>query len=260
MLFRGQLAQSITGGRILPASGRFSNIHLQDLREPLIRLSRSGARILSYKSMATVQGIPEKARTLSRGIDYLGDLGAKLRDLQGDRTLAYELIQNADDAPTATSMGFDVDAYALVVENDGIFSDCGRVEETQCPWKDSRGHRCDFHRIRNIASGDKRAEPNTTGTFGIGFITVYQVTDSPEIISGGRHWKLYEERPEDQRIEVCPGCCECQSANLPGTRLVLPWARASSSLRRKLQLEPVSEQRPARILEQLVQSLSLIHI
>ena len=38
---------------------------------------------------------------LSRGIDYLGDLGAKLRDLQGYKTLANELIQNADDVPDA---------------------------------------------------------------------------------------------------------------------------------------------------------------
>src|SRR3990172_7943920 len=71
---------------------------------------------------------------LSRGIDYLGDLGAKLRDLQGYRTLAHELIQNADDAARATSMSFDVGDEALVVDNDGVFSDCGQVEETECPW------------------------------------------------------------------------------------------------------------------------------
>src|SRR5262249_55792888 len=144
--------------------------------------------------------------TLSRGIDYLGDLGAKLRDLQGDRTLAYELIQNADDAPTATFISFDITPEALVVDNDSAFSDCVSVEQPECPWKDApeHGYRCDFHRIRNIASGDKRTEPGTTGAFGIGFITVYQVTDAPEIISAGRHWKLHEERPQDHRIEVCP--------------------------------------------------------
>lgn len=94
--------------------------------------------------------------------------------------MAHELIQNADDAPTATSMCFDIKDDALIVDNDGVFSDCGSVEEAECPWKSIRGHRCDFHRIRNIASGDKRSEPNTTGAFGIGFITVYQITDRPE--------------------------------------------------------------------------------
>ena len=64
---------------------------------------------------------------LSRGIDHLGDLGAKLRDLQGYRTLAYELIQNADDARESKSVTFDVSQEALIVDNDGVFSDCGKV-------------------------------------------------------------------------------------------------------------------------------------
>ena len=36
-------------------------------------------------------------RYLSQGVDYLGFLEAKLRDLRGIATLACELIQNADD-------------------------------------------------------------------------------------------------------------------------------------------------------------------
>ena len=55
---------------------------------------------------------------LSRGIDYLGDLGAKLRDLQGYRSLAHELIQNADDAANATFMSFDVADDAGLVAGD----------------------------------------------------------------------------------------------------------------------------------------------
>ena len=83
------------------------------------------------------------ATFLSRGIDYLGDLGAKLRDLQGYRTLAHELIQNADDAADATLMIFDVREDALVVDNDGVFSDCQQIEDSECPWKldASRQHR-----------------------------------------------------------------------------------------------------------------------
>src|SRR5438105_4816889 len=120
---------------------------------------------------------------LSRGIDYLGDLGAKLRDLQGYRTLAYELIQNADDA-RATWICFEINHDAIVVDNDGIFSDCREVKKPDCPWKmdNARGYRCDFHRFRHVASGDKREEPGTTGAFGIGFIAVYQIADNPELI------------------------------------------------------------------------------
>lgn len=197
---------------------------------------------------------------LSRGIDYLGDLGAKLRDLQGYRTLAHELIQNADDAPEATSMAFDVADDALVVDNDGTFSDCGESEEPECPWKQDgiHDHRCDFHRFRHIASGDKRGEPGTTGAFGIGFVAVYQITDCPELISAGRHWTVHEERIESERIEVCPGCPTCTQPGLPATRFVLPWARnADSGLRRALSAEPVPQDGPKRMVDELVRSLPI---
>lgn len=195
---------------------------------------------------------------LSRGIDYLGDLGAKLRDLQGYRTLAHELVQNADDAPEATTMAFDVRTDGLIVDNDGIFSDCGNIEGSECLWKSdpSRGHKCDFHRFRQIAAGDKRLELHTTGAFGIGFIAVYQITDRPELISGGRHWILHEDRDEQERIEVCPGCGKCRTTDLPGTRFILPWARDPESLLRKaLRAESVHPAATDRMLQELKQSL-----
>ena len=195
---------------------------------------------------------------LSRGIDYLGDLGGKLRDLQGYRTLAYELIQNADDASGATSMVFDVREGELIVDNDGVFSDCGQVEHSECPWKSdmARNHRCDFHRLRHVASGDKRGEANTTGAFGIGFIAVYQMTDRPELISAGRHWILNEDRPEHERIQVCRGCPNCSASDVPGTRFTLPWARdPDSTLRKALRADAVSSQGPQVLADELERTL-----
>lgn len=200
------------------------------------------------------------AQFLSRGIDYLGNLGAKLRDLRGYRTLAHELIQNADDAPDASLMRFDLQEDALIVENDGVFRNCQQIEKRECPWKGdgTHGHLCDFHRFRNVASGDKRGETGTTGAFGFGFTAVYQVTDVPELISAGQHWTLHEQRPEHQRIEVCLGCPTCTLPSLPGTRFVLPWARdPDSELRRTLQAEPMPPDGPKRLLEELEQSLPI---
>lgn len=191
---------------------------------------------------------------LSRGIDYLGDLGAKLKDLQGFSTLAYELIQNADDAPGVTTVIFDVRDEALIVENDGRFSDCGRMDSPECPWRDDPGrkHRCDFHRFRHVAGGDKREQPGVTGAFGIGFIAVYQITDQPELISAGRHWLLHEDRPEDERIEVCQGCPGCGSHDLPATRFILPWAtNPNSRLRKALRAEGISPDTPRQLLKDL---------
>jgi len=181
---------------------------------------------------------------LSRGIDYLGDLGAKLRDLQGYKTLAHELIQNADDVPVATIMTFDVCDHALIVDNNGIFSDCRQVARHECPWKKEpeKGHRCDFHRFRYVAAGDKRDQEGTTGAFGIGLIAVYQITDQPELISAGRHWILHEEQPENKRVEVCVGCQKCNNKSLPNTRFIFPWAKDPQSLlRQDLRAETLSE-------------------
>ena len=197
--------------------------------------------------------------SLSRSMDYLGDLGAKLRDLQGYATLASELIQNADDA-SATWMAFDVRPRALVIDNDGVFSDCGEMDTVQCPWSHDGIHnyRCDFHRLRVIGSGDKRLQAGTTGAFGIGFIAVYQLTDQPELISAGRHWILHEERSEVDRIEVCSGCTDCEAPGLPGTRIILPYARdEQSQLRKELRAAPVPDDVTARLLGELEHSLQV---
>ncbi|MBE7556759.1 MAG: hypothetical protein HS126_37410 [Anaerolineales bacterium] len=117
-------------------------------------------------------------RYRSQTVDYLGFLQTQLRDLRGISTLAYELIQNADDVlddqgrPAASRIMFDICDDALIVENDGVFREV------------------DFDRVSQIASGGKREEKGTTGAFGIGFISVYQVTDCPEILSSGQHWRI----------------------------------------------------------------------
>ena len=196
---------------------------------------------------------------LSKSIDYLGNLGARLRDLQGYATLAHELIQNADDAH-ATWMSFNIDTRldALILENDGVFTDCGNMDGLECPWSSDGIHnyQCDFHRFRSTTSGDKRRQEGTTGAFGIGFISVYQITDRPELISAGRHWILQEEESEDRRIEVCPSCPQCSEPGLPGTRFVFPFARDDQSqLRRALKADPVPKDVTARLLKELERSL-----
>jgi len=196
---------------------------------------------------------------LSKSIDYLGSLGARLRDLQGYATLAHELIQNADDAP-ASWMSFNIDTRldALILDNDGVVNHCGNVEAPECPWSSdgTHNHKCDFHRLRSTDSGDKRRQEGATGAFGIGFISVYQLTDRPELISAGRHWKLHEEESEDKRIEVCRDCPQCSELGLPGTRFIFPFARGDQSqLRRALKADPVPKDVTARLLRELEQSL-----
>jgi hypothetical protein len=195
-----------------------------------------------------------KIKTIGRGINYLGALGAKLRDLQGFSTLAFELIQNADDADGASQIKFTVTDDFLDVENDAQFSDCGMAEEPECHWRTDPqiNHMCDFHRFREVLSGDKREQSDTAGAFGVGFTAVYQVTDRPELFSNGRHWSIVEHNPESERIIVCPGCAWCSDKSFSGTRFHLPWAfDPNSALRKALRASAASPDSKQRLLAEL---------
>ena len=170
----------------------------------------------------------EVVRKRSQGIDYIGKINQMLRDLEGDEILAYELIQNADDAK-ASVIRFDVTDQALIVDNDARFSDCDDDGE-ECVWEQEGKHRCDFHRFQKIAGADKRIEEGTTGAFGVGFLSVYQITNRPQIYSGKRHWSIFIDRSEAERIDE-------RLLNPPysETRLILPWANQENCpLRRRL--------------------------
>lgn len=148
-------------------------------------------------------------RKRTQNVDYLGTLSTLLRDLQGYSTLAHELIQNADDVKDGdgnagtTLIEFDIHEDALYVSNDGVFRDQ------------------DFRRMENIAGQHKRQEENTTGAFGIGFLSVYQITDSPEIFSSNLHWRFiptnYPENIEERDVETS------------GTKFRLPYATDPAS-------------------------------
>lgn len=176
------------------------------------------------------------------GVDYLGFLSKQLGDLRGIATLAYELIQNADDAKdesgalSATQITFDIKDEALIVSNDAVFREI------------------DFERMQNVASGSKRGElgDRTTGAFGVGFISVYQVTDRPEIRSAGRRWILRPNKREDKRIrqDFDPSITKDM-----GTVFRLPWAFHKSEVRTKLKVPPVGQDAPDQFAKELKNSL-----
>lgn len=154
-------------------------------------------------------------------VNYLGFLEAQLRDLQGMHTLAFELVQNADDVQQGEDgsyprwITFDLTDEELIVSSDGVFRPV------------------DFARMQDLAGGGKRAEAGTTGAFGIGFLAVYQITDRPEILSGGRHWIIRPEAEPAERIEE-------RLVETEGTILRLPWAfDERSRVRRALRLPAV---------------------
>ncbi len=172
-------------------------------------------------------------KTRRQSIDFLGFLRSQLSGLQGIPTLCYELIQNADDVkdgqgnPGASRITFDVCDDALLVENDGVFREI------------------DFDRMERVSWGNKREEENTTGAFGIGFISVYQITDSPEIISSGQHWQFKPQAQEDRRILV-------QEEETRFTRFRLPWAYKMSQIRQEMGIPPIRSDQLDGFTNQLI--------
>ena len=176
-----------------------------------------------------------KRRALSKSSDYLDALATTLRDLGGPTTIPHELTQNADDARDATIVRFTVTDEALTVWNDGTFTDCGEDGDS-CP----RPKRCDLHAFRRFAGRTKASDPTTTGAFGVGFTSVYQITDAPELLYDDEHWILNEMALEDERLQPCDGQCG-RTHGAPGTTFVLPWARTASPLRKALEVPPVTD-------------------
>ncbi|MEU4515117.1 DUF3883 domain-containing protein [Nonomuraea wenchangensis] len=187
----------------------------------------------------------------NRGMNYHGNLSRILRDLTGFATLTFELLQNADDA-RATRIRFNFSHNQLVVFNNAVFSDCGDqdLDSANCPYLTDRGHRCDFHSFRDVASGDKRERAETTGAFGIGFTAVYQIADRAVLISSGRRWEIDEMQPEDKRIMELP------APDAEGTTLILPWAHdPNSPFRQRTTSAAIQPNDPQRLYDTLLNIL-----
>lgn len=149
--------------------------------------------------------------------------------------MARELIQNADDA-RAEEMVFDIDDDALRIWNSGKFSSC-ETQDGHCPWE-VRGNpnsgtkrACDFHAISTVGSGNKYGEQGLIGRFGIGFVSVYQVTDKPIIRSGRTQLELDPLAGQASEMEV---------ALRDGSTFELPWCfDGRSSVREALNASPL---------------------
>ena len=147
-----------------------------------------------------------------------------LKDYKDGLTIIKELLQNADDAE-ATELNIIYDSRnhesdlllfpgmakahgpALIVHNDRTFA-----EE-------------DFENITKLAGATKRDKPLKIGKFGVGFCSVYHITDVPSFVSG--EW-LYIFDPTLKHLTVKnpaqPGKkIQCTSTLLSGSQQLNPY-------------------------------------
>ncbi|MHC2086586.1 protein NO VEIN domain-containing protein [Methylobacterium sp. CM6244] len=199
---------------------------------------------MSTLAQATSPSVP--APVMQRyEADLLGNIQQALAGLQGFDIMALELVQNADDAG-ATAMRFDVREDGLHVWNSEHFSSCG-LTETTCPHlatgnAEGITRPCNFHAISRMGSRSKINVGHQIGRFGIGFVSVYQVTDSPVI------------RSRDLQMRLDPLNSESPTHRIPevdGTEFELAWASSQSATRNALNASPTPEDVCERVAAQI---------
>lgn len=190
----------------------------------------------------------DRSGVLSYEADLCGNIEQALKGLQGYGLMALELIQNADDAG-ATSLSFDVTSHGLIVRNNAEFTSCG-LHSQRCPWErngDSEGRKrpCNFHAISRMGSRSKLQMTNQIGRFGIGFVSVYQITDTPIVRSAGTQVVLDPLAGEVSKSEA---------AITEGTVLELPWASKQTEIRDALNASPT----PIDVVERLLSEVQAV--
>ncbi|UFA51995.1 DUF3883 domain-containing protein [Deinococcus radiophilus] len=171
---------------------------------------------------------PVPGQPLSYGYDLLGGLRKDLKTLQGFGTVIQELLQNAEDAcdlagNPASQFWLDFRDDGLWVGNDGVFTDSN------------------FEAIARIGAGSKRYDEKTIGSFGVGFVSVYQITDQPEIYSGRQQLVL---SPLDGKAYPATDV----DHPWPST-FRLPWADSFSEVRQRLEAQPVDRKNIENYIE-----------
>ena len=107
-----------------------------------------------------------------------------LKDYKDGLTIAKELIQNADDAE-ATEINFCYDARTHSVKSSSLFFP--EMLESHGPallvHNNKTFSKDDFENITKLAGATKQNKPLKIGKFGIGFCSVYHITDVPSFVS-----------------------------------------------------------------------------
>ena len=136
-----------------------------------------------------------------------------------------ELAQNADDCE-AEILVLEFRSDGLYIYNDGrAFTQKDKNEESPD----------DFNRLVNILTRPKALDPDTTGSYGSGFQTVYYVTNTPEVHSYSNHLRYDPTKKEDHMVSSCESKISIDSPYINngktygGTVFRLPWRQEHDS-------------------------------
>ena len=105
-----------------------------------------------------------------------------LDEYPGNIDIFKEMIQNADDAG-AGEIHFILDERSHRTER--VFNNQSRHMQgpALCVYNNKNFEPADYEGLQNLGIGSKRTSEETIGKFGIGFNTVYSITDTPMFVS-----------------------------------------------------------------------------
>lgn len=200
-----------------------------------------------------IHDYPEGLGIIKELIQNADDAGAKCIEITLDwRTHAFERLP---DERMAALMG-----PAILIYNDAVFSDA------------------DFENIKNLGVGGKKEILWKTGRFGVGFNSVYHVTDYPSFISRdrivlldphgsaipetsltkpGRSWRFGEAGWWDSYSDFLkvyePGGLKLNQVNFQGTLFRLPLRTEEHASRSQIRKQPFTREKN---IEPILQELA----
>ncbi|XP_032241647.1 sacsin isoform X1 [Nematostella vectensis] len=188
-----------------------------------------------------------------------------------------ELIQNADDA-CATEVKFLFDSRDNAYGNSTLVNqDLSRFQGPALyVYNNGRFRDKDWHGIEGIMQGNKRLDPLSAGRFGVGFNSVYHITDFPSVLSGthiafldpqetffgtgetGRRFNLSEPLLEQYPDQFSPYenvlGCKISSGVFDGTLFRLPLRKWPS----RVSVKPYTASKVKALFESFISEAALI--
>ena len=179
----------------------------------------------------------------------LGSIATNLTQLRTWDQAVKELVQNADDAQ-ATEVLFTITNEGITVSNDQLLSQCQFPNESssKCGLKGkTKNSFCDVHAIKTLSSQNKSDNPEATGKFGIGFVSVFLFTDSPSISSGNGRMLF---QPTENKVPF-----KTVNSFQKGTVLNLPWAKdPNSEVRLRIEKSAIESNQIPGISTEIIES------
>eukprot|EP01105_Mastigella_eilhardi_P027626 TRINITY_DN862_c0_g2_i1.p1 TRINITY_DN862_c0_g2~~TRINITY_DN862_c0_g2_i1.p1 ORF type:complete len:4609 (-),score=1093.39 TRINITY_DN862_c0_g2_i1:88-13881(-) len=210
-------------------------------------------------------------------VDLTSSIKNILTQYPFDITIVKELVQNADDAGAKKMcVLFDKRSFP----NKSVF--CPSMQAFQGPalvvYNDATFTKQDLVSIRKVGASEKVENPSKTGRFGIGFNSVYHLTDLPSFVTGSQviffdphAIFLPEAQPgistnyvdqtfaNDYPDQYAPytwfGCAEALKARKPftGTCFRLPLRTEAQAKVSRLSRKSVSEETIIQLLHSFIQ-------